>query len=100
MENIFATRLGEAARATEAALDRFLSPSAVPGETERPQRLINAMRYALLGRGKRLRPFVLIEAARLFGAGGEAVIAAAAALECLHAYSLTHNDLPSMNDDD
>ncbi|MCB1498267.1 MAG: polyprenyl synthetase family protein [Bauldia sp.] len=58
------------------------------------------MRYAVLGGGKRLRPFLLIESARLFGAEGAAVIDAAAALECVHAYSLVHDDLPAMDDDD
>jgi farnesyl diphosphate synthase len=100
MATMFETRLSEAARATEAALDRLLSADAVPGEVVRPPRLLEAMRYAVLGGGKRLRPFLLIESARLFGAKGTAVVHAAAALECVHAYSLVHDDLPAMDDDD
>src|SRR5690606_39140592 len=53
-----------------------------------------------LNGGKRLRPFLLIESARLFGAQGEAVLRVAAALECVHCYSLIHDDLPAMDDDD
>jgi farnesyl diphosphate synthase len=63
-------------------------------------RLAEAMRYAVLGPGKRLRPFFAIEAGRLLGADGTAVLRAACALECVHAYSLVHDDLPSMDDDD
>src|SRR5204862_1153643 len=55
---------------------------------------------AALSPGKRLRPFLLIETAKLFGLAGSAVINAAAAVECVHAYSLVHDDLPAMDDDD
>ena len=96
----FQTRLQEAARATDAALDRFLAPAAEVGEAPRPARLVEAMRYAALGPGKRLRPFLLIESARLFDAAPAAAVAAGAALECIHAYSLVHDDLPAMDDDD
>jgi farnesyl diphosphate synthase len=96
----FRTRLAEAARATEASLDRLVSAVPAEGEVARPPRLVEAMRYAVLAGGKRLRPFLLIEAARLFGAEGGAVVQAAAALECVHAYSLVHDDLPAMDDDD
>jgi farnesyl diphosphate synthase len=58
------------------------------------------MRYATLGGGKRLRPFLVVEAARLFGVEGEGVLRAAAALEMIHCYSLVHDDLPAMDDDD
>jgi farnesyl diphosphate synthase len=98
--NRFETRLAEAASATEAALDGLMSVRAAAGEIARPDRLVEAMRYAVLGGGKRLRPFLLIESARLFGAEGTAVVNAAAALECVHAYSLVHDDLPAMADDD
>ncbi|HET7715374.1 MAG TPA: polyprenyl synthetase family protein [Bauldia sp.] len=97
---IFQTRLLEAARATESALDRILSHVPAPGEAARPALLVEAMRYAALGGGKRIRPFLLIESARLFGAAGDRVVSAAAALECVHAYSLVHDDLPAMDDDD
>jgi farnesyl diphosphate synthase len=58
------------------------------------------MRYASLGGGKRLRPFLLIETARLFGAEGKGVMRAAAALEMIHCYSLVHDDLPALDNDD
>lgn len=59
-----------------------------------------AMRYAVLGGGKRVRPFLLAETARMLGHEGEGVLTAGAALECLHTYSLVHDDLPCMDDDD
>jgi farnesyl diphosphate synthase len=58
------------------------------------------MRYASLGGGKRLRPFLMIETARLFGVEGEGVLRAAAALEMIHCYSLVHDDLPALDNDD
>ena len=96
MDDLFEQRLREAAAATDAALDRFLAADT----TGAPPHLVEAMRYAALGPGKRLRPFLLVECARLFGAEGPAVVEAAAALECVHAYSLAHDDLPAMDDDD
>ena len=62
--------------------------------------IMEAMRYAALGGGKRLRPFLVMETARMMGREGQAVEAVAAALECLHVYSLAHDDLPCMDDDD
>lgn len=70
------------------------------GEIERPSRLFAAIRHGVLNGGKRLRPFFLIESARLFGAYGQPVLRIAAALECIHCYSLIHDDLPAMDDDD
>ncbi len=61
-------------------------------------RIAQAMRYAALSNGKRLRAFLVVESARLFGATG--ALDAAAAVECIHAYSLIHDDLPAMDDDD
>ena len=58
------------------------------------------MRHAVLGGGKRLRPFLLVETAALFGAARDGALLAGAALECLHGYSLVHDDLPAMDDDD
>ena len=58
------------------------------------------MRYATLGGGKRLRPFLTIETARALGAQDEGPRRAGAAIECVHAYSLIHDDLPAMDDDD
>lgn len=77
------------------ALDELL-PRADGPET----RLTEAMRYAALGPGKRLRPFFALESARLFDLDERAVLRAACALECVHAYSLVHDDLPCMDDDD
>ncbi len=62
--------------------------------------IMEAMRYAALGGGKRLRPFLMVETARMLGNETEGVFIAAAALECLHVYSLVHDDLPCMDDDD
>lgn len=59
-----------------------------------------AMRHAVLGGGKRLRPFLTLETARLFGVQGDGPLRAGAAVELLHCYSLVHDDLPSMDDDD
>jgi farnesyl diphosphate synthase len=66
-----------------------------PGGAE----LSEAMRYAVLGGGKRLRPFLLIQSARLFGVEEAHALDAACALECVHCYSLVHDDLPAMDDD-
>lgn len=64
------------------------------------KRLISAMRYAALGPGKRMRPFLTIECGRLVGADERGLLRAACAVECVHAYSLIHDDLPAMDDDD
>jgi farnesyl diphosphate synthase len=65
----------------------------------KPQRLLEAMRHAATG-GKRLRPFLVVESAALFDANEQAALATGAALECIHCYSLVHDDLPAMDDDD
>ncbi len=96
----FRRRLDAAAEATEAALDALLAPAPLAGEIARPSRLLEAMRYASLGGGKRLRPFLVIESARLFGVTGASALRAACALEMIHCYSLAHDDLPAMDDDD
>jgi farnesyl diphosphate synthase len=98
--NDFAARLAAVAADTEALLGRLLGADALPGETARPDRLLAAMRHAVLGGGKRLRPFLLVETAALFGARRDGALLAGAALECLHCYSLVHDDLPAMDDDD
>ncbi|QGM96282.1 polyprenyl synthetase family protein [Methylocystis parvus] len=96
----FRRRLDAAADATESALDALLAARALPGEIVRPARLLEAMRYSTLGGGKRLRPFLVIESARLFGVEGESATRTACALEMIHCYSLVHDDLPAMDDDD
>ena len=79
----------------EATLDSLL---AVPDGPER--RLMEAMRYATLGGGKRMRAFLVMEAASLFDVAHGSAARVAAAVEMLHAYSLVHDDLPAMDDDD
>lgn len=96
----FQTRLSTIAARMDALLGERLSDVPVPGEIARPPRLMAAMRHAALAGGKRLRPFLVIETARLFGRDDAAVWQAAAALECVHCYSLVHDDLPAMDDDD
>jgi len=98
-EQAFRARLAETAAAVEAVLDRRLAYEPSAGETARPRRLIEAMRYATLGGGKRLRPFLVVETARALGRSDDGPVMAGAAIECLHAYSLIHDDLPAMDDD-
>lgn len=88
------SRLAEAARCVEHCLEALLADRAVP------ERLALAMRHAVLGGGKRLRPFLVVETAGLLGLTGEGILHVAAAVECVHCYSLVHDDLPSMDDDD
>jgi farnesyl diphosphate synthase len=99
-DQAFRAKLAETAAAVERALDDLLAVEPKAAETFRPRRLIDAMRYATLGGGKRLRPFLVIETARALGRTGEAPVLAGAAIECVHAYSLIHDDLPAMDDDD
>src|SRR5437879_13819517 len=96
----FEARLSEIAASTETLLDRLLGLGPVDGERARPGRLLDAMRYASLGGGKRFRPFLVLECATLFDVAREHSLMAAAALECVHCYSLAHDDLPAMDDDD
>jgi len=95
----FADRLAKVAAEIEVLLDRLLAAAPEAGEIARPQRLLAAMRHAVLDGGKRLRPFLLVETAALFGAGRSGALFAGAALECLHGYSLVHDDLPAMDND-
>ena len=95
MKADFKSRFSRVASHTETALDQLLP------KPHGPQGVImEAMRYAALGGGKRLRPFLVVETARLLGCENKAVWYTAAALECLHVYSLVHDDLPCMDDDD
>jgi len=79
----------------EAGLDRIL-----PAADTRPTRLHEAMRYSLLGGGKRLRPVLALATAEMLGVTDDAALPAAVAIECIHTYSLIHDDLPCMDDDD
>ena len=90
-----AQRVAEAADLVTVALDELLHRAEGP-----EARLTEAMRYAALGPGKRLRPFFAIETGRMFDLDERAVLRAACALECIQAYSLVHDDLPCMDDDD
>jgi farnesyl diphosphate synthase len=87
--------VAEIADLVTVALDELLPRADGP-----ESRLTEAMRYAALGPGKRLRPFFALEAANLFDIEERPVLRAACALECVHAYSLVHDDLPCMDDDD
>jgi farnesyl diphosphate synthase len=93
----FSQRLAQAAALLEARLAELFDGMAAAGA---PPRLLAAMRHAALGGGKRIRPFLLIECAGLFGVQPLGALSAAAALECVHCYSLVHDDLPAMDDDD
>jgi farnesyl diphosphate synthase len=97
---IFTSRLDAAAGRVAAALEALLEPIAADGEIARPAHLMAAMRHGVLNGGKRLRPFLVMETARVLGAPEEAALRVAAALECIHCYSLIHDDLPAMDDDD
>ena len=99
-ESAFAARLAESQAGIERELEMLLGVEPRPGEPARPKRLIEAMRYATLGGGKRLRPFLTVETARALGRADNGPRRAGAAIECVHAYSLIHDDLPSMDDDD
>ncbi len=85
--------------ASENDLSAYL-PTSLPAATVVPAKLHAAMRYALLGGGKRVRPLLVYAAGALFGADAAILSRAAAALEMIHAYSLVHDDMPCMDDDE
>jgi farnesyl diphosphate synthase len=85
----------EAASFIEATLEALLPRPSGP-----EARLMEAMRYATMGGGKRLRAFLVLQSGRLFGVDRRALGRVAAAVECLHAYSLVHDDLPALDNDD
>ncbi|MDE2125159.1 MAG: polyprenyl synthetase family protein [Armatimonadetes bacterium] len=87
--------LTERRTAVEAALELLLPPVDQP-----PQKLAEAVRYSVLAPGKRLRPILVIAAAECIGGSAEDVMETACALECIHAFSLIHDDLPCMDNDD
>ncbi len=91
----FAHSLTRTAAAVNAMLDSLLPPV-----KEAEGRVVDAMRYAALDGGKRLRPFLVCASAELFNVPGVQALRAAAALEMIHCYSLVHDDLPAMDDDD
>ena len=93
--DVLAAAMTEAASVVEAQLEALLP---VPEAAE--ARLIEAMRYAVLGGGKRMRAFLVMETAQIFSVNKTCAARVAAAVEMLHAYSLVHDDLPAMDDDD
>jgi len=90
-----AAYMAERARAVDQSLDRFL-----PSETASPESLHKAMRYSVLAGGKRLRPVLVAAGAEAVGGSLDAVMPAACAVEMIHTYSLIHDDLPAMDNDD
>ena len=97
-----ATRMSQLADRIKAAADRVnvALDALLPRDQGPETRLMQAIRYAALGGGKRLRPFFTLEAGALFDADENALLRAAVAIECVHTYSLIHDDLPCMDDDD
>jgi len=93
-DSLLAESLERIAREIDAAFDNLLPP---PQDARR--RLVEAMRYAAIGGGKRLRPLLLTSTAEMYGVDRNAAIRAAVAVESIHAYSLIHDDLPCMDDD-
>jgi len=91
----FQTRLADRAAAMETTLTEIFNRRSAA-----PPRLLAAMRHAALGGGKRLRPFLTVETAALCGAEAATALPTAVAIELLHCYSLAHDDLPAMDDDD
>ncbi len=94
-ETDFAAALAEAAKLTDAAIDKII---AVPPGLE--SRVFDAMRYAALAPGKRLRPFLVLASAQLFSVSRRSALQVACAIELVHAYSLVHDDLPAMDNSD
>jgi farnesyl diphosphate synthase len=98
-DNPFLSRFDATAKDIDELLGRLVSAASAEGELARPPRLVEAMRYASLGGGKRFRPFLVVECAALFEVPRQHALMAGAALECVHCYSLVHDDLPAMDND-
>ena len=96
----FQSQLTTVAAESERLLTSLLGAQPVAGELARPNRLLEAMRYATLNGGKRFRPFLVVASSALFDVPRERALLVGAALECVHCYSLVHDDLPAMDDDD
>jgi len=90
-----AAALSDTANQITDALEKLL-----PNSDFAEHKLFDAMRHGVLNGGKRLRPFLVLNSASLFGVGGECALRTAAAIECLHSYSLIHDDLPAMDNAD
>ena len=91
----FLEYLAELRPGVDATLDRLL-----PAESEEPERLHAAMRYSVFAGGKRVRPGLVVLAGEVYGAPRETLLPAAAAMEMIHTFSLVHDDLPALDDDD
>ncbi|MBP2550442.1 farnesyl diphosphate synthase [Neorhizobium galegae] len=96
----FDTYLRQRAAETESLLSGLLAILPLADEIARPDTLVAAMRHGTLNGGKRLRPFLVSESTALFSGDRAVAARVGAALECLHSYSLIHDDLPAMDDDD
>ena len=96
----FKDHMRQTADLVETTLTSLLAHNALDGEIERPKRLVDAMAHSALGGGKRLRPFLFVQSASLFDVAPQKSVLAACALELVHCYSLVHDDLPAMDDDD
>lgn len=96
----FETQRDQVADWLETALANQLQPGAITGPGIVPERLLAAMRHGALNGGKRLRPLLVVQAAEVFGVPREKTVCAALAIEMVHCYSLIHDDLPAMDDDD
>ena len=94
-DNPATTALKDAAQLVEEKLLKLL-----PKTVDLEKQVVDAMEYALMAGGKRVRPFLVLESAKIFGVGESSALRVAAAVECAHTYSLIHDDLPSMDDDD
>ena len=94
-DDLLGRALQSVQREVDDAFDAFLP---VPDDSR--ARLVEAMRHAAIGGGKRVRPFLLVSTAEMYGVSRSAAIWAGCAVEAIHAYSLVHDDLPCMDDDD
>src|SRR5205823_7527804 len=99
VDAVFQDRLSRVAQDTEVLLDRLLGSRPIDGELARPTRLLEAMRYASLGGRKRLQQILVVESATLFHVSRPSSLLVGAAVECVHCYSLAHDDLPAMDND-
>lgn len=98
--DVFTHKLATVAGEVERFMVDLLDGEVRPSEIARPPRLMEAMRHAVLGGGKRLRPFLTIETARMLGGPEAGAMAAGAGVELVHCYSLVHDDMPAMDNDD
>ncbi len=93
----FQDKLGQYSKIVNERLNQHLAAGKHFGP---PETLADAMRYAVIGNAKRIRPFIVMETAKIFGVNPHRSADVAAAVECMHSYSLVHDDLPAMDDDD